>query len=312
MIFLDIRGRCGNQMFQYAFARKISIINHNEELTIDFYDVVNDTVTDPPNEDELSHLNASKFFKKTVCGENKIEKYGSKWQFLLFRFCRTIERRINKSGTDKKKHFRNLLGKLLSIWGIYYYYIPKKIRRCKQQNKFIPIGYFENPTIFADIEEVLKNDFEPKDSIINRIELLDQIEKSESVCISLRKWDNDLIGQTRSICNMSYYLKAIEYLTTRIENPKFFVFSNNINWAKENFDFPEDTYFETGDNMIYEKMALMSACKHFIISNSTFAWWAQYLGKNDNKIVVCPEKWNLDEKTKNPLILSDFTIINSL
>ena len=197
--------------------------------------------------------------------------------------------------------------------GIYYYYAPKNLKNCKQKNKFIPNGYFGDPNYFSDISEVLANDFLPKIPLREESSqlLLHRIENSNSVCVSLRKWDDEKISRVRSICNKEYYVKAIEFFESRISNPEFFIFSNDIKWAKENFEFPNNVFYETGENEIYEKMVLMSACKYFILSDSTFAWWAQYLGKDANKIVVCPEKWNVDEDNTNPLILSDFSIIDS-
>ncbi len=117
MIYLDIRGRCGNQMFQYAFARKLSIINHNERIVIDFYNIENDIVKNPPNQDELSMLNACEHYNKIVSGKNKIEQYGSNWQFFIFRLFRNIEEKLCKNGRINRKAYRKSISRVLSHWG---------------------------------------------------------------------------------------------------------------------------------------------------------------------------------------------------
>lgn len=77
----------------------------------------------------------------------------------------------------------------------------------------------------------------------------------------------------------------------KVRNAKFFVFSDDIEWVKENMNFPEDSVFESGNDPVWEKLRMMYSCKHFIISNSTFSWWAQYLSRNSEKVVIAPNKW---------------------
>lgn len=76
-----------------------------------------------------------------------------------------------------------------------------------------------------------------------------------------------------------------------IENPVFFMFSDDIEWVKNNIHTECVTYYEDGTDPVWEKLRLMSACKHFIVSNSTFSWWTQYLSANENKVVVSPSRW---------------------
>ena len=73
-------------------------------------------------------------------------------------------------------------------------------------------------------------------------------------------------------------------------------FSDDIEWVKNNLDFKCETYYENGNDPVWEKLRLMSCCKHFVISNSSFSWWAQYLSCNKNKIVYAPTKWYVDNR----------------
>lgn len=96
-------------------------------------------------------------------------------------------------------------------------------------------------------------------------------------------------------------MAAIEQIKSRVENPVFFMFSDDIQWVRENVSTGCPTYYEDGTDPVWEKLRLMSACKHFIISNSTFSWWVQYLAKNEDKIVVSPSRW-FNNDYKSPLI----------
>ena len=93
-----------------------------------------------------------------------------------------------------------------------------------------------------------------------------------------------------------------------IENPKYIVFSDDVEWCKNNMDFPENTIYENHGNTIYEKLKVMSNCKNFIISNSTFSWWAQFMSNNQNKKVIAPKKWNNFEYC-DPIYMDDWILI---
>ena len=89
-----------------------------------------------------------------------------------------------------------------------------------------------------------------------------------------------------------YYDKAIKFLTDNIKNPAFYIFSDDIEWVKNNFkiDFPS-VYIQNALDKDYEDMRLMSQCKHHIIANSTFSWWGAWLDTNPDKIVIAPERY---------------------
>ena len=312
MVYLDIAGRCGNQMFQYAFARKLSIINH-DEITIDFslMDVYAKRHNDPTFRDELYSFEASNHYEKIVDGSNKIYRYGSKEQVYVFKVYTKIKRFLQKYFKDKRLA-NKLLYRVMCHYGIYWYMAPKKLRKTRQKNKFV-FGYFEDPAFFDDIRDTLVQELVPKyQPDPKNSELLKMIHTGHSVCVSFRKWETT--GGTnvalREVCDEKYYHNAIDFLNKKIPDALFVIFSNDVEWVKANFAFPDHCIFESGDDPIYEKVRLMSACKHFVLSNSTFAWWVQYLGQAENKIVIAPDRWSNDEKKRNPLIMPSFTIIS--
>lgn len=143
------------------------------------------------------------------------------------------------------------------------------------------------------------------------IEMLDCINNNESVCISIRRGDflNKEFINSRYICTEDYFQKAIKIMRELIPDSYFCVFSDEIDWVRENFDFGEKVIFESGKNSISEKLYMMSLCKHFIISNSTFSWWAQYLAQNKEKIVISPDKWFNYDGFVHPLIDPNWILI---
>ncbi|HSU50429.1 MAG TPA: alpha-1,2-fucosyltransferase, partial [Segetibacter sp.] len=93
--------------------------------------------------------------------------------------------------------------------------------------------------------------------------------------------------------NEEYYQKAINKLTSLSPNPTFYIFSDDVEWVKDKLLLKRPAEFITGEvtKNHYEDFYLMSQCKHNIIANSSFSWWAAWLNPNPDKIVIAPKKW---------------------
>jgi hypothetical protein len=124
----------------------------------------------------------------------------------------------------------------------------------------------------------------------------DLIEKSNSVSIHIRRGDyinnpywRSLLGD---ICDLDYYTTSINIITKTVENPSFFIFSDDIDWVKQNLKITDCFFIDwNSGNESYIDMQLMASCKHNIIANSTFSLMSAWLNKNPNKIVIGPSKW---------------------
>lgn len=92
------------------------------------------------------------------------------------------------------------------------------------------------------------------------------------------------------LLDKSYFDFAIREAIEMFKNPKFLVFSDDINWVKKEYSKYSDMFVFVEGLKDYEELILMSHCSHNIISNSTFSWWAAYLNKNQKKIIWCPDK----------------------
>lgn len=296
MIYLKICGRLGNQMFQYAFAKKIQLLNRNDKIAIDFGDVDKYRI----HSNDATWVNQLCNFKLTNYEEYNRKNIPSHisvfddrmniFQKLLLLIFRLLYR--NDSKKEKIKH-QNTWAPILFKFGIiannhgYFEY-----KKTNAKNIFIK-GFFEDPRYFADIREILLQEFTPKfDRLEKNSELYHLIENSNSVCISIRRGADFVQSDVLNVCDNDYFFRAVKEIQVRVDNPIFFVFSDEIEIVKQEFKIQTGpVYFEDGTDPVWEKLRLMYSCKHFIISNSTFSWWAQYLSKNDNKVVIAPLKW---------------------
>ena len=153
---------------------------------------------------------------------------------------------------------------------------------------------YGDPCNLEGVEKEVKNEFcfspfEDK----NNIEMADKIKGTESVAIHARVVHFDY--GMKEILSRDYYKKAVNYIKRKIDKPiSFFLFSDNMNWCRENLDIlglgSENVTlvdFNKGENA-FRDMQLMSLCKHIVIANSTFSWWAGVLIKNSDKIFITP------------------------
>ena len=312
-IFVDMNGRLGNQLFQYAFARKLSIRN-NYDLVFDFKNVLNKGIELKCTDsfvDSLRFFNVVSYNRVFESGF-EIKKHGTFRQKTLLKFYyffRKIYLHFNLNKSLQKYQYR------MQKHGIYKEDEFKIAFFDKYKGDIFVKGYFENPLYFEDIRDVLLREFTP---IAPRLEknknLYDLIENNESVCVSFRVWNeianNKALFDDRNVCSVDYYMSAIKKMKEVHSNAVFIIFSNDINWVRNNISFDENVFFEDGTDEVYEKLRLMSLCKHFIMSTSTFCWWAQYLSTNADKTVISPDKWcNSDPTSK--LLLDDWIKIKT-
>lgn len=294
MIYLYIIGNCGNQLFQYAFAKKMAL-ETNDKITICWKS------------------------KEDMLKRNQLNNYSldihDNITYHKKHFLRTIfyKARSLSSPDGSYRKFERKWARLFSFFGIYNMtigYFDYKIRNTK--DKYIT-GYFESSKYFNQIKDVIREQYTPiysKNEVNTNLYTL--INSTESVCITIRRGDF-LSSEYRDqfmVCTEDYFYKAIEIIKSKVSNPAWFIFSDDIEWVKNNMKFPSPTYYESGNDEIWEKLRLMSSCKHFIISNSTFSWWAQYLSKNDKKVVVAPSVWRWNDPYSNDIYENSWELVD--
>lgn len=171
-------------------------------------------------------------------------------------------------------------------------------------------GFFQSEKYFKDIESQIRTDFQFKNepSEENK-ELIEKISTTNSISLHIRR--GDYVKKKRyqnlyATCSLEYYKKGVEYIAQKYLNPKLFIFSDDIEWVKENLKLPyESVYvFHNNGNKSYEDMRLMSLCKNNIIANSSFSWWGAWLNANPEKIVIAPKIWFNDENINQSDVIS--------
>lgn len=197
----------------------------------------------------------------------------------------------------------------LSIKPFYFkekesFYFDKSIKDYKRMITFF-IGCWQN----LKYVEYFKNDL--KNKIFTNNNFLRDLSRkfvlnSNSIGIHVRRGDyvNNLIHETIGV---KYFLDTIEYLNNEVNFPCFFIISDDINWCKENLIFENCTYIDFTKNE-FEDFEILKNCHHKIISNSSFSWWAAFLGEENSSITICPKKWT-NKIERNSLQLPNWKLI---
>jgi hypothetical protein len=167
------------------------------------------------------------------------------------------------------------------------------------------IGYFPE-------ENILRNDFFFKSELDEKnIDILEQIENSESVSIHIRRGDYSIGSNSGYFFQsdwMNYYALAIDAVRRKVgKEIKFFVFSDDIPWAKSHSFIKNAAFIDWNKGFeSWKDMKLMSSCKHNITANSTFSWWAAWLNNNPDKIVTTPKRWFNSNIDSNLITLEEW------
>lgn len=158
-------------------------------------------------------------------------------------------------------------------------------------------GYWQSERYFLNhrvklLERIKISDSHSPDSMT----YLKQIRSSNSVSIHVRRGDyisNSKANSIYATCDLGYYEKAIQHLSAQFEDLTFFVFSDDMEWVTTHFSKFERMIFVNANHgdTAFEDLKLMSNCKHNIIANSTFSWWAAWLNQHPDKVVLAPENW---------------------
>ena len=266
MIIVKIKSGLGNQMFQYALGRRLSL-DWNDELKFDLSWFDNIKKGETPRKLELVKFNV--ILPKAT--ETEIAQARPSF------FARIV---------DKVK------GRLNRNYFFQFHSWLLKIKKAAYLD-----GYFQSFKYIEPIREVLLKDFVLKNTYSEGAQKIkNEIEASaQSVAMHVRRGDFvTTCKDWNGLCEAEYYKKGLDIIQKKYFNVKLFIFSDDIGWAKENLKFDNQMVFVSRPSLnSAEELLLMSLCKHQIIANSTFSWWAAWLNQNKEKIVIAPSRWLL-------------------
>lgn len=270
MIIVKINGGLGNQLFQYAAGRALAE-HHQTELALD-----------------LSWF-------KNIPGSNTHREF----QLKIY----PIVARIVSAEEHARLTFYH--GRILRRIP----FLPRPWNHvCEKGFKFDPKfflhpdnsyldGYWQSSYYFERIEKSIQEELQPLQAPGQENQnLLDQVQRVNSVAIHIRRGDyvsNAAANQHHGVCDLYYYQQAISFIQNSVSNPHFYVFSDDLVWAKENLPINNQAVFvgNNAGNQAFQDLRLIAACKHQIIANSSFSWWGAWLNQNLSKIVIAPKRW---------------------
>ena len=279
MIIVRLQGGMGNQMFQYALGRSLAIKN-NVPLGLDLTYLLDRT---PIPNFTFRDYNLDDFnIQATIVSKKDIPFLYRKHSVGIFmRYVDFIRRKFLSTPGKEKKN---------------YCFDPAIL--ALGPNAYLE-GWWQNPQYFSEYQEVIRKDFTLKYPTKKIQQLTAEIRSKNSVCVHIRRGDylkGDYLGRDYySVLGESYYRNALAIIVKKEPIDCVYVFDrDDINWCKEHVKFDYPVVYVENDINLAECITLMSACKHFVIANSSFSWWAAWLGTAPEKIVIAPKYWLSD------------------
>lgn len=272
MIITRLNGGLGNQMFQYAAGRCLAH-SLNTELKLDISRF---------RQDSLRGYELSAFsITGTIAAEEDLNRVRHPLPWMLIHPAQALKSLIRQNSTIqyvKEKQFQ---------FDPAFFDLPDNI--------YLE-GYWQSEKYFKRIEPLIRQEFRLHVGPGAQVqELSERIREGNAISIHIRRGDyvnNPSTNATHGVCSVGYYHQAVERISRQVGDLRFWIFSDDPAWVKENItlDYP---YYCIPDHHLknYEDMYLMSCCKHHIIANSSFSWWGAYLGSNPGKIIIAPKNW---------------------
>ncbi|MEI8061991.1 MAG: alpha-1,2-fucosyltransferase [bacterium] len=279
MIIIRLKGGLGNQMFQYAFGRALSM-RRNEPILLDTSGFGKEPSIDTPREYALGAYNIQEQFANLL-----------------------VTAPFN---TKRASFFRKIKRRLLRLNDFTYHSSLAHSRATFFE------GFWNNEKYFKEFSKTIRHEFTLKNNLTAAAEKIvtqmiqENKEGIQTVSLHVRRGDyisNPYARAEHNIVTLEYYEKALFYLASKIkkDNIKIYIFSDDVPWVKHNLKMPdyavEYVNLEAGALRDAEEMHLMSLCSNNIIANSTYSWWGAWLNRNPSKIVIAPLQW-----IRNPYI----------
>jgi len=294
MIVAQISAGIGNQLFQYATSRSLSLrtgsplrldlayyrVRPNRAYRLGAYDLEAREASDRELEPFLSPLHRRRFVRGAVFAGNRM---------LPFQRRRIV--------IEPPPHLARFDSRLLHLNAPVYL-----------------AGFWQCERYFADHAAIIRNELTLRTPVPACYqEALGMIDSCDSVGLVVRRGDYLGIANTQGICTLDYYRMALEHVTKLLPNRRVFVFSDDIPWCREHLAWESSTVFVPNETLDCpeEHLRILSRCRHFIVANSSFAWWGAWLGTSAEKLVLAPPVWMRQARGFEDMIPSSWIRIQS-
>lgn len=275
MILAMLRGGLSNQMFQYAAARRLAH-RHSTELVLDvsWYDDIPPEATPRAFELDAFAISGRRATPDDLVGTQGVRN--TPWRQVP----RALWRKV-------RPRFR---------------FVAERGLRFEPRVLSLPdgvalFGYWVSEKYFNDVEPLIRSEFtlrQPAEG--ENARLIDRMRETASVALHVRRGDyvaRPSVNAIHGTCTPEYYAAAIAHIAGQVADPRFFVFSDDLDWVRENLPIPHPVEYVAHNRgaKSYEDVRLMSACRHHVIANSGFSWWGAWLNPRVEKIVCAPRRW---------------------
>lgn len=274
MLIANIIGGLGNQMFQYAAGRALSL-KRGDSLRLDVSDFVG------------YGLHQGFELQRVFGGVTEIASEADVRSVLGWQSSVAVRRILSRPRMSWIRHKHFVVEPHFQYWAE----INNVPSCCYLQ------GYWQSEKYFLDAAAEVRQDFTFRPALTpQNAHLCEQIRQVNAVSLHVRRGDyanNPQTTATHGMCSLDYYRQAIQHVSERVSQPHFFVFSDDMAWVKSNLEisFPCHYVDHNQGAESYNDMRLMSLCQHHIIANSSFSWWGAWLNPRVDKIVIAPKQW---------------------
>ena len=266
LVVIQLSGGMGNQMFQYALYLQLKALRKNAKI---------DDKTEYDDRANVRPIRLNVFDAKyTTPSEVEMLCLTDAYLDIVSKIRRKLTGRKTYEYMEKSQLFDEEV--------------------LKKERAYL-VGCWQSEKYFADVKDEVRKAFTFKN--LNLSEKMREYEKqmleTNSVSLHIRRGDylevSDVYG---GICTQEYYEKAMKQMMQWYPDCHFYVFTNDVDWVKENYRQKNLTIVEGNDEDAgYIDMYLMTKCKHYILANSSFSWWGCYLNPSENKVVIAPKQW---------------------
>ena len=285
MIAVKLMGGLGNQLFQYAAAKALSL-KHNTQLYID-----------------TSFLEADP--------KNAYTKRQYELDCFVIQAKKLPTEMIKKIEFLQGKSILNNIRKKIGIKDSITTYLEQGHQFNHQFNLLTDnthlSGFWQSELYFNSISDTIRKEITVKSEFINGIEhYIELLKNCTSVSLHVRRGDYVNLkhaNEFHGTCSIEYYKKALHMMNEKHENLQVIIFSDDIKWCEENLQIQNKNKFYVLTNDAIKDLYLMQKCDHHIIANSSFSWWGAWLNAKPNKTVIAPAKWfNSNEINSSDII----------